>query len=698
MFNNTRLMGFALLLWCGSQAWANVVFTQTPPNPSLTDTPLTFVWIDDCEIITIDFGDGITATNPQTDPNIITHVYEIPGVYHVILTGETCDTIGTQNFMTVFIEESGGGDEDPIIPPPSQIQSSIEIERLQLYFDNRQPNLTVPRNETDLKAHASIRNSGSGLLQAYWEVDGRVIERIERHLLSGGSLELSTPEYLPLPTFISGPHRLRLVVTRPAINPNKLPEAVYFVSELDVQSAKPELLTPLDSKFNSDSDSIEFRWHNPATPPGYLLEIFGHPGTPRLFSAYTSKPYYRFPALAQAQFLRDGETYRWQVSVLDASGKPVVTSEQGNITLLKRSWTVDRQFLLIVDDSMLGSSIKQKVIREFQLDVIEEFKLVSLARIVVVFQSDREGTQLLNELRQQQGVIGAQPDYIYRTSAATHQDSAVTQEPLQDLVSLSNQVDFNELHKKLDGYGSRIAIIDTGVETTHPDLIEANIETANFIHDETYRAEIHGTAMTGIIAAQPNQVGIVGLAPRADILALRACRQLQNKRPKAECYSSSLAKAVDRAINSQVQLTNFSFGTPSFDTLLGDLIAHGRGLGMLFVAAAGNEPDQDQLSFPASHPAVLSVAGQDGAVYFPNKVLAIQADMLAPAEQIFTTVIDSRHNFINGTSISSAIASGVLTLALPPGNHERLELGTDRKSFCDWFNHLVGMPTCKQAQ
>ena len=686
------LTTLALFLFNGL-ALGDIGFLVTPANPSPSGVPLTFSWADDCDLVSINYGDGNSDTNPATVPNSITHVYTLPGTYHVDITGSGC--IGglpgpQQDFITVFIQSSGTSPTTSTPGSGATTPTNVSIEQLQLYFENRLPKISVPRNKTDLQAYAKIRYSGSGIFQAYWTVDGRIIDRIDKHLISGSTLELSTPEYIPLPTLVSGPHSVQLVVTSPAISATSLPKAIYFVTQVDAQVAMPKLIAPLNNFAINGASDVDFRWFSSAQPASYRFEIQRQDNNQTLFSALTKQPQYTLKQTFIRDFLQAGNAYRWQVSALDSNSQVIATSEANSISVAAESWVVDHQFLLIVDDSLLGNSLKLKLIDEYQLDVIDEFSLSSLKQAVVVFQTQRESTQLINELLRRPGVIGAQPDYIYRTDA-----TPTTQEPLQDLVSLSQQIDYPTLHQSLSGDGSRIAIIDSGVQLDHPDLQSARISSENFIRDEQYQAEIHGTAVTGIIAAQANGFGIVGLAPKASILALRACRQLQAGNAAAECYSSSLSRALDKAISVNMQLVNFSFGTPAADPIMSNLIQYATTQGMILIASAGNDKNQQQLSFPASHSAVISVAGMDGARHYPSQLVADQADLLAPAEQIFSTVSNGRHNFLNGTSMSSAIVSGIVALALPQSSEGALILKPEQREFCSWVNQLLKTDSCK---
>ncbi len=99
----------------------------------------------------------------------------------------------------------------------SEATAEFMITRLQLYFENGRAEITVKRNQPGLKAYAEIRYVGSGLLQGYWEVDGRILSHVNRHLVYGRSLTLESPEIPSLPTFTTGTHIVRFLITNPSL-------------------------------------------------------------------------------------------------------------------------------------------------------------------------------------------------------------------------------------------------------------------------------------------------------------------------------------------------------------------------------------------------------------------------------------------------------------------------------------------------
>ncbi|MEF9437799.1 MAG: S8 family serine peptidase [Candidatus Mariimomonas ferrooxydans] len=215
--------------------------------------------------------------------------------------------------------------------------------------------------------------------------------------------------------------------------------------------------------------------------------------------------------------------------------------------------------------------------------------------------------------------------------------------------------------------------------------------------DYAYKAEVHGTAVAGVIGASINKFGINGVAPESEILALRACRQVSETRPEGECYTSSITKALDISILRKVKIVNMSFGSTSPDNLLIRLIEEGAKRGIMFVAPVGNMPRQKDLTFPASHPDVIAVGGiDDKGNPYPNPEIASKARVSAPATNVFTTIPRNRHNFLSGTSMSSATIAGIFALAIGKnGVMEIDKIPVFNGDICRWVEELLKISICE---
>ena len=201
----------------------------------------------------------------------------------------------------------------------TETAAAFSIQRLQLYFENQRPEITVKRNQPDLKALADIRYTGTGLLTGYWEVDGRLLEQVNRHLMPGSSITLTTPDLPALPTFSPGTHIVRFVVNSPATT-MPMPQAIYYVTS--EQSEKSRAIIP---DLPPDQGRIpyepqDFRWQPAPWADTYLIAFFSDNDEKPVFSAYTREAFYRLPQLVlDPLFIRDNR-YRWQVKGYGADG------------------------------------------------------------------------------------------------------------------------------------------------------------------------------------------------------------------------------------------------------------------------------------------------------------------------------------------------------------------------------------------
>jgi subtilisin family serine protease len=212
------------------------------------------------------------------------------------------------------------------------------------------------------------------------------------------------------------------------------------------------------------------------------------------------------------------------------------------------------------------------------------------------------------------------------------------------------------------GSGVRIAIIDTGIDFEHPDLAGQVIARRNFVDgdDVAFQLDRHGTAVAGVIAAiADNHIGIVGIAPDARLLALKACWQAPHGGAPAACNSFTLAQALGSAIDMQADIVNLSLGGPA-DPLLARLLRRGMQRGIVFVGAA--PPPGVQAGFPTDVDGVLSAAVAEEAT-------GTARQLLAPAHEVLTLVPGGRWDFASGSSIAAAEVTATVALLLAQRPH-----------------------------
>ena len=212
-----------------------------------------------------------------------------------------------------------------------------------------------------------------------------------------------------------------------------------------------------------------------------------------------------------------------------------------------------------------------------------------------------------------------------------------------------------DLHKYATGHGVRVAIIDSKIDVRHPDLVGHFIADENFLSAAASEPEQHGTAVAGIIgAAADNGLGIAGIAPGAQMMALRACWQVREggTSPPTLCESLGIARALQYAIDHKANVINLSLSGPP-GLLLSKLIKIALTRNTSVVAAF--DPDLPKGGFPASEQGVVAVAAET-LHNLPANVYA------APGRDIPTTEPGGKWYLVNGTSYAVAHVSGLIAL------------------------------------
>lgn len=271
---------------------------------------------------------------------------------------------------------------------------------------------------------------------------------------------------------------------------------------------------------------------------------------------------------------------------------------------------------------------------------------------IMAVPDGRSTRDAADQLSRDPGIAWAEPMNTYTAQGAARgaATGAAIDDPLYRVQPDAREWRLDELHRIATGRDVRIAVIDSAIDRNHPDLAGQVVLSENFVPGAAPAAESHGTGVAGIIAAVAgNGKGIVGVAPRARLLALRACRQGDTA---TTCDSLSLAKAIYYAVEHGAEIINMSLSGPD-DPLLGQLIDMARQHGATVVAAF--DPAQPDGGFPASHRGVVAVidegADPAGAGIFG-----------APGRDIPTTQPDGGWFFVNGSSFAAAHVSGLFAL------------------------------------
>lgn len=297
----------------------------------------------------------------------------------------------------------------------------------------------------------------------------------------------------------------------------------------------------------------------------------------------------------------------------------------------------------------------QTLANDYHLQQVSGWPIPALALHCVIFKTrgGEDRPALIDQLRHDARVSLVQPLQSFTTNTTR---SSEYNDPYAAMQGNLARMGVHETHQWSRGKDVRIAVIDTGVDTTHPDLQGRVAAQRNFVDgsNRQFIADRHGTAVAGVMAANANNsTGIVGIAPEAKLYALKACWQLQPDRDEAACNSFTLAQALAAAIELRVQIINLSLVGPD-DPLLGALVARAQQAGIIVVGAA-----DERAGFPARLDKVIGVAGleENGS---PTTALPVRA----PDRDVLTLLPGGRYDFSSGYSIATAEISGAVALLL----------------------------------
>ena len=304
--------------------------------------------------------------------------------------------------------------------------------------------------------------------------------------------------------------------------------------------------------------------------------------------------------------------------------------------------------------STWSEQVSEQIAQDHHLQKLTEWPMTEVGVHCVVYQValDASVADTLKNLSQDERVDIAQTMHIFNTK--THEGN----DPYHTLQSNLQSMQIDQAHRKTTGKNITIAMIDTGVDRQHPDLSGQISENENFAEgiSASFDNDKHGTAVAGVmIAKKDNGTGIVGIAPDAKLIALKACWPDSDNVMAAACNSLTLALAVNAAIKSGANILNMSLTGPQ-DPILELLLNKAIAEGMIVVAADNSQPDKES-NFPASMPNVISVQS-----FQPTHNTA--QTLSAPGDKILTTQPHSTYDFISGSSISAAEVSGIIALLL----------------------------------
>jgi len=327
-----------------------------------------------------------------------------------------------------------------------------------------------------------------------------------------------------------------------------------------------------------------------------------------------------------------------------------------------------------------------KKIKRLSQEKPSQVRIMSKSQpVALYFDTPQNIPDLIKRLSKDPNITMVEPNYILQLpqiQAVTPNDPFLNQQYHIDLLEMPEAWALSTGNPSIV-----IAVIDTGIETTHDDLknrlwvnTAENMGTTGvdndmngFIDDihgwdfEQNTANVtdlngHGTHVAGIAGAQANNsLGVAGIGFNIRIMPLKA-----NINHSDGFTVSALVSALNYAVQQQADIINMSVGGSINSTPFNTALANAYAAGITIVAAAGNSRRniEDASISPANHPNVITVSASNSAGEFASNYsnFGSSVDIMAPGNFIYATYLDNTYAYLTGTSMASPIVAGTVAL------------------------------------
>jgi subtilisin family serine protease len=293
--------------------------------------------------------------------------------------------------------------------------------------------------------------------------------------------------------------------------------------------------------------------------------------------------------------------------------------------------------------------IDDALIKRMQGKLHHKFTDVSIASVSV----PKRAIPVLKSLP---GVVSVKEEVQYEKTAE------LVNQPIRWPVKKVNAA--QTLQKGLTGKGVKVAVLDTGISIDHEDLIvsggTSTVENYTSFDDDNG----HGTHVAGIIGAQNNSVGSVGVAPDVELYAVKVLDS------DGVGYEGEIAAGIKWAIDNKMDIINMSLSSPGYSPVIDNYINMAADQGIMIVAAAGNYgmPDgtQNTIEHPAKNENTIAVGAIDKFdIRAPFSATGRELDVVAPGVDIYSTFWeDGKNSYMveSGTSMAAPFVAGTLAV------------------------------------
>ena len=375
-----------------------------------------------------------------------------------------------------------------------------------------------------------------------------------------------------------------------------------------------------------------------------------------------------------------------RVTVRRAQGRFASTSVD-KLTAVLQKYGTDEMEPLLPNENPNRQLRRGKA---FNGDIIQERDLSQLYCLKLSKEHQHETMQIVDELNSLDEVEYAEPNYYCYIMGKEFIAESYSANPMVKEQWYLDAYGVTELWDKsiINPERPVIAIIDTGVDTEHPDLKDNCIAGYDFVNSTSHVIDdnMHGTHVAGIAAASNNEMGIVGANPQALIMPIKVMDK------NGQGNTATILQGVNYAVEHGAKILNLSLGGYSYSKSAADVYRNAS-LSTIIVAAAGNDRkcpyashtgtlkhgNQPEPCFPGAYSFVLGVQAtnqkgelasfsnydDDGPLFSCEASVdepdGFNYELKAPGTEIYSTLPGGGYGELQGTSMASPLVAGSIS-------------------------------------
>jgi hypothetical protein len=304
-------------------------------------------------------------------------------------------------------------------------------------------------------------------------------------------------------------------------------------------------------------------------------------------------------------------------------------------------------------DGALTDAGADEIARRHGLRRIQSQNFPLIGATIGLFRiTDRRSVDTVSrELSAETNIHSVQPNYRYLLQ---DEKKTVLKEGDPAQYALA-KLRLPEAHTLAHGTNVRVAVIDSGIDTRHPELANSIVDSFDALGGSE-GPHVHGTGIAGAIVAHAR---LMGGAPAARLIAIRA---FGAKQSNSYVILKALDHAAGRDADHNAAIINMSFAGPK-DPLIERGIEAVAAKGIVMVAAAGNAGIKSPPLYPAANPHVIAVSATDADDHlFSASNRGPYIAVAAPGVDIFLPAPDGKYQITSGTSFSAAYVSALAAL------------------------------------